>query len=68
MLDYCVSTGRTATYRIFFRCLSNLIAEYQAEGGISVEWSEDLAVGIDDIDEQHKELFRRINKLVESVR
>ena len=33
-----------------------------------MEWSQDLAVGIDDIDEQHKELFRRINKLVESVR
>jgi len=33
-----------------------------------VEWSQDLSVGIDEIDEQHKELFRRINRLVESVR
>lgn len=33
-----------------------------------MEWSQDLSVGIDEIDEQHKELFRRINRLVESVR
>lgn len=33
-----------------------------------MEWSQDLSVGINEIDEQHKELFSRINRLVESVR
>lgn len=33
-----------------------------------MEWTPDLSVGIDRIDEQHRELFRRINGLVEAVK
>ncbi|MBI5101979.1 MAG: hemerythrin family protein [Nitrospirae bacterium] len=33
-----------------------------------MEWTEDLSVGVDLIDEQHKELFRRINDLVKSIK
>ncbi len=33
-----------------------------------MEWTEDLAVGVKRIDEQHKELFRRINALVDAIR
>jgi hemerythrin-like metal-binding protein len=33
-----------------------------------MEWTEDLSVGIEEIDEQHKELIIRINDLVDSVR
>ena len=28
-----------------------------------IEWKENLATGVNEIDNQHKELFRRINKL-----
>ena len=31
-----------------------------------IEWSPDLAVGVDFIDAQHKELFRRTNALLEA--
>lgn len=33
-----------------------------------MQWTEDLAVGIDAIDTQHKELFRRINNLVLAIK
>lgn len=33
-----------------------------------MEWTPDLSVGIERIDEQHRELFRRINRLVEAVK
>jgi hemerythrin-like metal-binding protein len=33
-----------------------------------MKWTEDLSVGIEEIDEQHKELIIRINDLVDSVR
>jgi hemerythrin len=33
-----------------------------------MEWNEKLAIGIDAIDEQHKELFRRINNLVRAIK
>ncbi|HEX8950119.1 MAG TPA: bacteriohemerythrin [Dissulfurispiraceae bacterium] len=33
-----------------------------------MEWSEDLSVGVRKIDEQHKELFLRINGLVEAIK
>jgi len=33
-----------------------------------MKWTDDLSVGIDVIDEQHKELISRINDLVDSVR
>ncbi|MCE5314118.1 MAG: bacteriohemerythrin [Armatimonadota bacterium] len=32
-----------------------------------VQWTNDLAVGITEIDDQHKELFRRINDLLEAA-
>lgn len=31
-----------------------------------IEWTEDLAVGIAEIDNQHRELFSRINQLLEA--
>lgn len=33
---------------------------------MKIEWNEDLAVGIEDIDDQHKELFNRFNKLLDA--
>jgi hemerythrin len=33
-----------------------------------VEWTPDLSVGVELIDEQHRELFRRITRLVEAVK
>ncbi len=33
-----------------------------------MQWTEDLAVGIEKIDEQHKELFEKINDLVSAVK
>ncbi|MDA8433383.1 MAG: bacteriohemerythrin [Nitrospiraceae bacterium] len=33
-----------------------------------MEWTEDLAVGVKRIDDQHKELFTRINGLVDAIR
>jgi hemerythrin len=33
-----------------------------------MEWTDDLSVGVEHIDEQHRELFRRINQLVEAVK
>lgn len=33
---------------------------------MSLQWRADLAVGVDLIDEQHQELFARINNLLES--
>lgn len=33
-----------------------------------MEWTPDLSVGVDRIDEQHRELFRRIGALVDAVR
>lgn len=33
-----------------------------------MEWTEDLSVGVDRIDDQHKELFARINDLVAAVK
>ncbi|MCL5021775.1 MAG: bacteriohemerythrin [Nitrospirae bacterium] len=35
---------------------------------MAVEWTNDLATGSDEIDEQHKELFRRINAFMEACR
>lgn len=31
-----------------------------------IEWNEDLAVGVESIDDQHKELFNRFNRLLEA--
>ena len=33
-----------------------------------IEWTDDLATGSEIIDEQHKELFKRINSLMEACR
>ena len=33
---------------------------------MAIEWSEDLATGINEIDNQHKEIFRRINGLLDA--
>jgi len=33
---------------------------------MAISWTEDLATGVDDIDTQHKELFSRINMLLEA--
>lgn len=33
---------------------------------MKIEWTEDLAVGVGNIDEQHQELFRRFNRLLEA--
>lgn len=35
---------------------------------MAVEWSDDLLTGIDEIDDQHRELFQKINKLLEACR
>lgn len=33
-----------------------------------MKWTEDLSVGIEVIDKQHKELFERINSLVDAIK
>lgn len=33
---------------------------------MAVKWTPDLAVGVDTIDNQHKELFNRVNQLLEA--
>ncbi|MEJ2191067.1 MAG: bacteriohemerythrin [Nitrospirota bacterium] len=33
-----------------------------------MQWTPDLSVGVEDIDVQHRELFRRITELVEAVK
>jgi hemerythrin len=33
---------------------------------MAIEWTPDLATGVKEIDEQHKELFKRIDSLVEA--
>ena len=33
-----------------------------------MEWTNDLSVGLEEIDSQHRELFRRINNLVDAIR
>ena len=33
---------------------------------MGIEWTEDLAVGIEEIDSQHQELFRKINELLDA--
>lgn len=33
---------------------------------MKIEWREYLSVGVDEIDEQHRELFRRFNTLLEA--
>jgi hemerythrin-like metal-binding protein len=33
---------------------------------MAIQWTEDLTTGSDEIDEQHKEIFRRINALLDA--
>lgn len=35
---------------------------------MAIVWTADLATGVNEIDEQHKELFRRINTLLDACR
>ena len=35
---------------------------------MAIEWTKDLATGVDSVDEQHKELFSRINTLLEACK
>lgn len=35
---------------------------------MAIEWTPDLAVGVDKIDEQHKMLYEEVNKLFEACR
>ncbi len=35
---------------------------------MSIEWTEDLATGVNEIDNQHKELFKRINNLLNACK
>ncbi len=35
---------------------------------MAIEWTEDLATGSSEIDRQHKELFNRVNALLEACR
>lgn len=35
---------------------------------MAIEWTVDLATGVDEIDNQHKELFQRINSLLSACR
>lgn len=32
-----------------------------------LRWTQDLSVGVEDIDEQHRELFDRVNKLLDAL-
>lgn len=34
---------------------------------MALSWSEDLAVGVDMIDNQHKEIFKRVNNLLSAM-
>jgi hemerythrin len=36
--------------------------------GAVLAWTDDLSVGVEAIDEQHKEIFRRVNKLMSAAR
>lgn len=33
---------------------------------MAIEWNDSLSVGVEEIDNQHKELFRQINELIEA--
>ena len=35
---------------------------------LPLQWTQDLSVGVDEIDKQHKELFNRINNLFDAIR
>ena len=50
------------------RIESNLKDFWSTKGGciVAIEWTADLATGVDEIDNQHKELFQRINNLLEA--
>jgi hemerythrin len=34
---------------------------------VTIQWTPDLAVGVTSIDEQHQELFTRVNQLIEAT-
>jgi len=33
---------------------------------LKIEWNDELSVGVENVDEQHKELFNRFNRLLEA--
>lgn len=33
---------------------------------MAIEWTDDLAVGVTEIDDQHKELFKKVNQLLDA--
>ncbi len=33
---------------------------------MAIEWTMGLSTGVDEIDDQHKELFKRINRLLDA--
>ncbi len=35
---------------------------------MALEWTPDLSVGVEEIDEQHRELFRRAERLIATLR
>jgi hemerythrin len=37
-------------------------------GDLSIVWTDDLATGVDDIDEQHRELYRHVAALHEAMK
>jgi hemerythrin len=38
------------------------------KAGMAPQWSEALAIGVDVIDQQHRELFRRAHELIEALK
>jgi hemerythrin len=54
--DECREQGLTLAWR----------PKPKGGGVMAIDWTEDLATGISEIDAQHKELFKRINGLLEA--
>ncbi|TAN44560.1 MAG: bacteriohemerythrin [Nitrospirae bacterium] len=54
------------TYRFFIETYSEDNSSVVRKD-LKVEWDESLSVGVSEIDNQHKELIRRINSLLEAI-
>jgi hemerythrin len=50
------------------RALVNIVIIDQDPERIAMEWSDKLSTGINTIDSQHRELFKRINNLVLAIK
>jgi hypothetical protein len=64
--------SKTVSYQIFFAipsltswglCVNITLTQQMAEEYMAIKWTEELATGVSAIDDQHKELFARINTL-----